>query len=271
MIELTQQNYYDKATDYEYMSFSLFKNFLANPARAMADLKDEYPWFDDNKALLVGNYLHSYFEGKEAHQKFIDANPELFSTRGASKGQLKTDFMLAQQMIDRLLAEPQFVASIDRAVDREVIVTGTINEVPWKGKIDALDVENGLFYDFKTVKSLVDDGAVWDNEKRERVTFIQSRRYDMQMAIYSELLQQQYGKEFTPVIWAVSKDKKEQLAKPYIITEATMEEALDDVINLQQDVLDYINGSKQPELVDDGSPFYNKVHRVTNQSDYKMI
>ena len=38
----------------EFMSFSLFKNLMANPARAMADLRGEYPWFSDNKALLIG-------------------------------------------------------------------------------------------------------------------------------------------------------------------------------------------------------------------------
>lgn len=270
MIGLTQENYYDKETDYQYLSFSIFKQFLANPARAAADLSGEYPWFDDETALLVGNYLHSYFESEEAHQQFIADNPIMFSSRGNTKGQLKTDFVVAKKMIDRLLVEPQFVTSLDNAPLREVIITGTINNVPWKGKVDALDVENGLFYDFKTVKSLVDDGSVWDNERRERVTFIEARRYDMQMAIYSELLQQTYGKEFTPIIWAVSKDKKEPLAKPYIITEMTMEEALDEVISLQNEVLEYRDGLKKLKLVNDGSPYYNKYHRV-DENDYRKI
>ena len=70
-MELTQANYYDKENEISYMSFSQFKNFLSNPARALADLKGEYAWFSDNKALLIGNFLHSYFESPEAHDKFI--------------------------------------------------------------------------------------------------------------------------------------------------------------------------------------------------------
>lgn len=270
MTKITKENYYDKELSKEFMSFSLFKNFDTNPARALADLNGEYPWFDNDTALLVGNYVHSYFESDEAHQKFISEHPEMFSTRGTSKGQLKSEFQQAQKMIERFEKEPMFVNSLSMATKRETIITGTIDGIKWKGKTDALDVDNAVFYDFKTVKSLVDDGSVWDNERHERVPFIISRRYDEQMAVYAELLKQTYGYEFTPVIWAVSKDK-EPLVKPYMLTPKTLDMALNRVISKQQDVVDWRDSVEQAPLINDGSNYYNYAHRVESYDDYGLI
>lgn len=271
MIDITQENYYSKEVDKQYLSFSSFKNFISNPARALADLNGEYPWFDDDKALLIGNYLHSYFEGGEAHDRFKRENADkILSSRGVSKGKLKSEFEIAQKMIDRLLAEPQFAKQMDLAYRSEQIISGEIEGVMWKGKVDRLDLDNGVFYDFKTVKTLVDDGAIWDNELRQRVPFIISRKYHLQMAIYAELLYQNFGMEFTPVIWAVSKEK-EPLAKPYIITKNTLNEALNEVIALQDEVIKWRDGLEEAPLLNDGSLFYNYKHRITDQSDYGEI
>lgn len=284
MIELTQENYYDRATDFEYMSFSQFKNFLANPARAMADLKEQFLWFDDHKIedesereestpLLVGNFIHSFFESKEAHEKFIaDHFSDIVSSKGPTKGEYKKDFKTAEKMIERLLVEDAFNAHIENT-EREVIVTGKIGGHDWKGKIDALNVEDGYFIDFKTVNSLKDDGAEWNEKARKRLNFIRSRGYDMQMAIYKELLEQTYGKTFDPFIWAVSKDK-EPLAKPYRFTDETLENALDIVIKNTEKVYDYVHSDETGEilpLVDDASPFYNYAHRVREEKDFLPV
>ena len=265
MKELTKENYYD---DNEYMSFSTFKNFLANPARALADYKGEFDWFTDKTALLVGNYLHSYFEGEEAHEAFVKENyTEMISSRGSTKGELKKEYKIAQKMIDRLEVEPEFMQAM-AGTERESIITGTIGGIDWKGKTDALNVESGYFIDFKTVRSLVDDGRVWSDEKKQRVTFIENRKYEMQMAVYSELLKQKYGYDFTPIIWAVSKDD-EPLAKPYVITPETRAAALDDLENSIDKVLKYMSGELEAPLINDGSSFYNKFHRVSG--DYYEI
>lgn len=268
-MELTQANYYDKENEISYMSFSRFKNFLSNPARALADLKGEYDWFSDNKALLIGNFLHSYFESPEAHQKFISENEsEIISSRGASKGHLKTDYKVAEKMIQRLEKEKQFNFLMN-GTQREVIVTGEIGGRIWKGKIDALNLDKNVFIDFKTVRTLVDDASVWDSEKHERVNFIIQRRYDMQMAIYQELLRQTYGEIFTPVIWAVSKEN-EPLAKAYELLQPTLDEALEEVIYKIDEVAGYIDETVESPLIDDGSNYYNFAHRVT-ADDYVGI
>lgn len=278
-MELTQENYYSKESDREYMSFSLYKNLKANPARALADLREEYPWFEDNKALLIGQYVHTYFESPDAHQSFIEENKDdLISSQGKTKGELKSEYVSAGKMIKRLEKEKAFKMSL-ADTEREYIVqgilrsydeNGEIHDVKWKGKLDAVDFENGYFYDFKTVKTLVDDGAVWNSEYRARINFILNRHYDEQMAIYAELLYQMFGKVFKPVIWAVSKEK-EPLVKPYLITQPTLDNALERVKMSQLEAVGYRDGIVEAPLINDGSNYYNMKHRITEDSDYGFV
>jgi len=68
---LTDDNYYSDKT---YMSVSRFKEYMKCEARAKAI--DDGVWDDerDQKPLLFGNYVHSYFESEEAHEKFKEDN-----------------------------------------------------------------------------------------------------------------------------------------------------------------------------------------------------
>ena len=52
-------DYYDPRDAYIHMHASTFKNFLFNgEAEALANMAGTYNIFDDDKALLVGNFLH---------------------------------------------------------------------------------------------------------------------------------------------------------------------------------------------------------------------
>ncbi len=58
---LNSNNYYDHSTDFDYMSKSIYWNFLQCEDAALAELNGEYRRFQDETPLLVGNYLHSFF------------------------------------------------------------------------------------------------------------------------------------------------------------------------------------------------------------------
>jgi len=81
---------------------------MACEAEALAELKDEWKPKRDPTALLVGNYLHSYFQSRYAHNKFKQEHPEIISTRGATKGQLKREYQVADNMIRTLRTDPKF-------------------------------------------------------------------------------------------------------------------------------------------------------------------
>lgn len=158
-MDLLGKDYYSAASARCYWSISQYKRFRECEARALAELEGEWEDQRDNTALLVGNMVHSYFESPEAHKKFMDENADaMISKAGKTKGQLKSDFMVGQRMIERLEADKQF---IDYYVgQKEVAVTGKIEGVEFKGKIDCLNVEKGYFVDIKTTKSDI-DSMVW--------------------------------------------------------------------------------------------------------------
>lgn len=78
---LTAENYYSQEANEEYMSVSQFKDFCGTYGKmpceftAMEKLKGR--WEEPkSKALMVGSYVDSYFEG--TLYKFKAKNPDLF-------------------------------------------------------------------------------------------------------------------------------------------------------------------------------------------------
>ena len=208
-LDLLGEDYYSVASARQYWSISQYKRFRECEARALAELEGEWEDQRDNTALLVGNMVHSYFESPEAHKKFMDENADaMISKAGKTKGQLKADFLVGQRMIERLEADKDFM---DYYVgQKEVAVTGEIEGVEFKGKIDCLNVEKGYFVDIKTTKSDI-DSMVWVQDEASgrniQVRWFEAWGYILQMAAYKKMLKEQYGKEFTPVIYAVTKEE----------------------------------------------------------------
>lgn len=207
-MDLLGEDYYSAASARQYWSISQYKRFRECEARALAELEGEWEDQRDNTALLVGNMVHSYFESPEAHKKFMSENADaMISKAGKTKGQLKADFLIGQRMIERLEADKQFMEYY--VGQKEVAVTGEIEGVEFKGKIDCLNVEKGYFVDIKTTKSDI-DSMVWVQDEASgrniQVRWFEAWGYILQMAAYKKMLKEQYGKEFTPVIYAVTKE-----------------------------------------------------------------
>lgn len=88
---LTAENYYSREANEEYMSVSQYKDFagtygkMACEFTAMEKLNER--WEEPkSKALMVGSYVDSYFEG--TLDSFKANNPDLFKRDGG----LKADF-----------------------------------------------------------------------------------------------------------------------------------------------------------------------------------
>ncbi|MCT2898504.1 hypothetical protein EFM54_05740 [Lentilactobacillus buchneri] len=201
--KLSQSNYYSNDQDWLTQSKSWFWKFEQCEAEALAELKGDWEPQQDDTPLLVGNYLHSYFESAEAHQKFIEAHADELCKYGKPERGIKKQFQDADKMIHALESDPTFQKVYQG--DKEVIVTGTIFGVKWRGKIDCLDLEHHMFYDLKTVDDF--HKKHWAPDQRAPVSFAEARGYDMQMAVYKELIKQTFGVECTPLIIAVSKQK----------------------------------------------------------------
>lgn len=196
-MNLKESNYYSEEKNWEYMSCSQYKQFTSCSAKAMAELMGDIPK-EDTKAFLVGNYVHSAFESQESHERFIEEHKDEMYTK---KGTLYKDFIIAEEMVQRLKKDRFFTEHF--VGEKEVIVTGELFGTAWKGKIDCLNIEKGEFYDLKTTADIRQ--KIWSEERKVYVPFVESFGYYEQMVIYKTLLEMKYDKEFTPYIFAVSK------------------------------------------------------------------
>ena len=75
-MKLTNDNYFSKEANLEYMSVSQFKAFEKCEAAAFAEIKGEWKR-PKTTSLLVGSYVDAYFEG--TIDKFQKENPEIFT------------------------------------------------------------------------------------------------------------------------------------------------------------------------------------------------
>lgn len=179
----------------EYMSASQFKSFKKCESAALAELRGEWGR-KDTLALRVGSYVDAYFSG-ELEQYKADY-PEMYKKDGT----LKADFAHAHKVAQRL--ERDELARMLLSGKHQIIKTGKIAGVWYKTKSDSLltaaQVE-AICKKFPQVRELVPFGGamivdlkymrdfddVWDEDIREKVSFVEFWGYDIQGAIYQEI------------------------------------------------------------------------------------
>lgn len=268
---LTDDNYYSDKT---YMSVSRFKEYMKCEARAKAI--DDGTWNDerDQKPLLFGNYVHSYFESEESHEKFKEDNKKsLFASRKPYG--LLSDFKLAEKVIDTLKDDTLFNnlyhGKKGDKVEKEKIVTGIIAGVPFKGKLDSINFSKGYVVDLKTMKSIWT--KEWSEELRTKVPTavnnILGFQYHVQLGTYLELLRQMDYPTFKPFIVAVSKEK--QPDKEIIeLTEEWLEEGLKYITEHAPRVYQVSLGNKEPKKCGhcDYCKSQKKLHEVLTLDDF---
>jgi len=193
-MKLTLDNYYSKQANIEYFSVSQFKDFekceLYGLKKALGEYEEE-----KSKALLVGGYVDAYFSNRLDQYK--SENPQIFKKDGT----LLKDFEKANEIIKCIENDKFFMEHIKG--DTQVILTGEINGVPFKG---ALDFLNTRIVDLKCVASIREPVWVEENGKRFTKDFISAYGYDLQLAVYQELVKQTYGVILPCDIAAVSKE-----------------------------------------------------------------
>lgn len=213
-MKITKRNYYSKKADQEYMSYSQFKDFDKCPACAMAKLKGE--WQDEKTdALLVGSYVDAWLDGEL--DKFKVENPEIFNSRA---GELKANFKLADDLCIIIQKDEYLYNQLKGK--RQVILTGNIAGVPFKGKIDSLLAD--CIVDGKVLKDCTD---VWLDGKKQ--PFYMANRYDIQAAIYQTLYKQMTDKKLPFRLAVVTKEKVPD-KRIFEFKDETIEDALQEII-----------------------------------------
>ena len=227
-MKLTKRNYYSKKADMEYMSYSQFKAFDECPAKAMAILKGEYER-EETESMLVGSYVDAWLDGELA--KFKEQHPEIFNSR---TGELKANFKLADELCEIIKADKYLYSQLKGK--RQVIITGNIAGVPFKGKIDSLTAD--CIVDGKVLKDCED---IWHNG--ERKPFYKANGYDIQGAIYKTIYKQTSGKDLPFRLGVVTKEKAPD-KRIFEFSAETIETALQEVIAKAPIYQDIKNGTE---------------------------
>lgn len=208
-MELTADNYYSDVANYEYMSVSQFKDFVGTygrvgcEAQAMAKIRGEYEQ-PNRTALLEGSYVDSFYEG--TLDKFKEEHPECFKRDGT----LRSEYMRAERAIERSLRDPLFQAYMSG--EKQVIMTGELFGSKWKIKMDSY-IEGKAIVDLKYMQSLTKFGYVPDIGYLD---FVRYWGYDIQGAIYQEIVYQNTGKRLPFHIAGISKEEAINIEVIYI-------------------------------------------------------
>lgn len=271
-LPLNQSNYYSHDTDFQYMSKSIFQSFEKCEAETLAELKGEW---DPKKLkkkssgpdpLIFGNFIHSYFQGEEAHAEFLkekDTIEEVYchNSKGEPISKLKKDYSedgFAYSLINKMKLNNRFnfFYKPRDPENKEVIVTGQIGGYWWKGKIDSLNLEDRYFCDLKTTKDIHAANWIKQGDRNVKTNFVEAYGYYMQMAIYRELIRQTFDIDCIPLMFVVSKQQPIPEVANLIFDESDpqnpdvkylMEDALKTAEELQPHYWKVLMGEEKPK------------------------
>ncbi len=231
---LTNENYFDPENNRKYMGSSQFKSFQRCEAAALAELTGDYKR-DVTDALLIGSFVDAHFEG--TMDIFKAQHPEIFTRNG----ELKAQYRHAEYMIQRAERDALFMKYMSG--EKQKIFVGEIAGVPFKIKADSYHSGKAIV----DLKCLKDFASVWDAETECREHFILHWGYDIQGAIYREIIRQNTGKVLPFYIAAVTKEKPEPDLQIYWIPDKMLDEALGEVQRLAPRFQRIKDGSLSPQ------------------------
>ena len=199
MNKLTNENYFSPEMNMEYISVSSFKDFEQCEVHALAKLKGEYVE-EKSKALLVGSYVDAYFSNEM--EQFKAENPQIFKKDGT----LLKDFEKANEIIKVIENDPLMMKYLGGK--KQVVMTGTINDVKVKIKVDSLLPD--AIVDQKIMSSIKELTWKYDEalNKNIQIDFIEAFGYDLQGAVYQEIVRQNTGKKLPFIIAATTKEEE---------------------------------------------------------------
>jgi hypothetical protein len=262
-MKLTTNNYYNKKANQEYMSVSQYKEFQKCEACAMAQLKGEYEK-PKSSALFLGSFVDEMLTGtKKSQIKFIAENfddlfqkssryikiperdrldfvkdefAELFS---AENSKPYADIVQALETIERIKKQPLMMEHLSGKYQK--IMTGEIAGVPFKIKMDSYHPDK-MIVDLKYMASLRSPNMF--------EPMVKYWGYDIQGAIYQEIVRQNTGKRLPFFLNIATKEKPAHLSIAEIM-QYDLDEALEKVIKNAPRYQAIKNEEIEPERCED--------------------
>lgn len=215
---LTTENYFSKEMSLKYCGSSQLKSAIECEARTLDEI--DGLWEEEGKdAFLEGNYLDAHFD--KTLDEFKASHPELFSQTGA-KG-LLAKYSHIEKVINTIENDSILLNLLTGK--RQQIFTGSIAGMEFKIMVDSLHPDK--IVDGKFMRDFTDK---WSDGEGMKVEWWRVYRYDIQAAIYTEVMRQN-GYELPFHLAAVSKEKVTD--KSWLVfSDQTLRLALEEVISI---------------------------------------
>lgn len=283
-MKLTHKNYYSKKANEEYMSVSQYKDFCKCEAMAMAKIKGEYEQ-PKSQALFLGSFVDEMLTGTRKSQiKFIADNFEdlfqksskLHKVAEENRIALVTDLPIedlfdannkpyaeivqALETIERIKKQPLMMQHFNSK--HQVIMTGEIAGVPFKIKMDNYK-PNEFISDGKYMASLRSPNLF--------EPMVKYWGYDIQGAIYQEVVFQNIKKELPFFLDLATKEKPAHLDSAEI-KQYDLDDALRNVEKNAPRFQAIKNGLIEPERCEDyDCPYCTATRIITEPIDSNML
>lgn len=141
---------------------------------------------ESNEAFKQGNLFEVMLSGTDEEiQLFQQNNPDVFSSRGATKGQLKSSYQSVMDCVESVRRQ-LFLMEIIQNSRKQVIMTGKIMGVPFRVMCDLIYTD-GSIYDLKCMKSFTRE---WSSRAETYVEWFEAWNYHVQLWIYKEIAEQ---------------------------------------------------------------------------------
>lgn len=213
-MKLTEKNYYGKESNQAFMSVSQYKSFCKCESMAMAEINGTYTR-PKSRALILGSLFDEILTGTEKSLAvFMEENKqELFKKNGEPYADVAQTFETAAKVKKQPLMMEYLTGKKQR------IMTGEIAGVPFKIKMD--NYRKGKFIaDLKYLKDLRSPNLF--------ESAIKYWQYDLQMAVYREIVYQNTGELLPTFLVIATKESVPRFAvcevKPW-----NLETALEDM------------------------------------------
>lgn len=239
---LTNENYFSEEANHEYMSVSQYKQFAGSAGirgcefQALEELNGRWKR-ETSDAMLIGSYVDSWFEG--TLDKFKKEHPQIFK----SDGTLLAKFKHADEIIERVKRDELFMNFMGG--EKQTVMVGELFGCKWKIKMDSY-IPGVCITDLKVMASLTKQEWTKDYGKLD---FVRYWGYDIQGAIYQEIVRQNTGEKLPFYIAAVSKEAEPDIQVIHV-TDNFLRDALAIVRSNMPRVLSVKNGDMAPDRCD---------------------
>lgn len=183
---LNRENYHSQEAKRKWLSASDVKQAMKCEFAWKAYRTGQMQEDEEKEAFKQGNLFEVMLSGSDDEIRlFQEKNPDIFSSRGATKGELKAAYRSVMDCVESVRRQP-FLMDIIQNSRKQVIMTGKILDVPFRVMCDLIYTD-GSIYDEKCMKSFARE---WSSRAETFVEWYEAWNYPVQLWIYKEIAEQ---------------------------------------------------------------------------------